>query len=103
MSPSRPGYDSDMITTGATAVTPTPPEPVARLALDPSLPPWAALNAAFAGVIAYATAQVPRAEQDPAKAIHEYRKSIRRARALVRLVRPFVKGKQYERLDGELR
>src|SRR5688500_10014428 len=96
----------DPIAGAAVTTSPQLPPVTARssLALDPALPPWEALNAAFASVIAYATAQVGRArEGDPAKAIHEYRKSIRRARALVRLVRPLLKGKKYERLDGELR
>jgi CHAD domain-containing protein len=77
--------------------------PRSTLTLDPALPPWDGLLAAFASVLAYAAAQVGRAEDAPAKAVHEYRKSIRRARAAVRLVRPLLKEKRYRRLDGALR
>lgn len=65
--------------------------------------PWdAGLLEAFDRVIALALAQVERAAKDPEKAIHEYRKSIRRARAVVRLVRGPL-ATQFAGLDGTLR
>jgi CHAD domain-containing protein len=59
-----------------------------RLALPAGGPLGAGLVEAFAGILAYAAAQDPAAEPagTPAVALHEYRKSVRRARALLRLV-----------------
>lgn len=77
--------------------------PCSTLRLDRALPASEGVGAAFSNVLAYAAAQIVRAGSDPAKAIHEYRKSIRRARAVVRLLRPLLKTRRYEQLDGELR
>ena len=62
-----------------------------------------ALIGAFAGVLEYAAAQVPRAQRSPAKAVHEFRKSVRRARSLLRLIRDFVPSADYTRIDRDLR
>lgn len=80
-----------------------PPGPSSTLRLDPTAPLWSALLGAFSGVLAYAQGWVDDAPRDPAKAVHEYRKSIRRARALVRLARPLMKDRRYRELDGALK
>lgn len=95
--PGDPGEDrADPRTDGVVA-------PRDTLELDPGLPPWEGLLAAFASVLAYAAAQVDGAGRRPARAVHEYRKSIRRARAVVRLVRPLLRRSRYRALDGALR
>jgi CHAD domain-containing protein len=50
-------------------------------------------------IASYAIDQQARLARDPVKAVHEYRKSIRRARAMLRLLR----GKGWRRLDHDLR
>lgn len=45
-----------------------------------------ALSTAFADIVAYAGSMVALVDEDPARAVHEYRKSLRRARALVRML-----------------
>jgi CHAD domain-containing protein len=77
--------------------------PRSTLSFDRALPPWEALTAALQSILGYAAAQVARVERDPARAVHEYRKSIRRARAIVRLARPLVSPRRYQHLDDELR
>ena len=66
------------------------------------------LVAAFAGILAYAAAQKPADPDvdpgaDPAVALHEYRKSVRRARALLRLLEGVVGVDAYEQLTTTLR
>lgn len=58
-----------------------------------------ALVAALERILGYACDQQARLERQPVKAVHEYRKSIRRARALLRLIR----GKGWRELDHALR
>jgi CHAD domain-containing protein len=45
-----------------------------------------ALSVAFADMITYARSMVGEVDRDPARAVHEYRKSLRRARALVKML-----------------
>lgn len=59
------------------------------------------LVSAFSGVLAYAQAQDPR--EDPTRAVHELRKSVRRARALLRLMEGFVGVDAYQVLSSSLR
>jgi CHAD domain-containing protein len=54
------------------------------LADDDSL--HGALSTAFADLITYARSMTAEVDQDPVRAIHEYRKSLRRARALVKMM-----------------
>lgn len=50
--------------------------------------PWdQGLVEVFTRVVGHALAQRQKAHKDPEKAVHEYRKSVRRARAVVKLVR----------------
>lgn len=72
-----------------------------RLVLPPGGPLREGLIAAFSGILAYAAAQEPGAE--PAVALHEYRKSVRRARALLRLMEDVVGVDAYGRLAATLR
>lgn len=65
------------------------PEVAARpgkLALGPDDSLRRALSTAFADIITYARGMVGEVDTDPARAIHEYRKSLRRARALVKML-----------------
>jgi CHAD domain-containing protein len=50
-----------------------------------------------------AAADVLDAGEDPVEAIHDARKRIKKTRALLRLVRPGIKPKAYQRLNRELR
>jgi CHAD domain-containing protein len=74
-----------------------------RLALDDRLPLRIGLGAAFAGVVAYAGAMADAAVDDPVRAVHEYRKALRRARAVVRLARPVLGDECYRALVHDLR
>lgn len=69
-----------------------PPLPAAtqRLSLSPDLPVGDGIIAALRGVIAYADECVTTAEDAPMLAVHEFRKSVRRARAVCRLLEPFA-------------
>ncbi|MGC4113204.1 MAG: CHAD domain-containing protein [Myxococcales bacterium] len=79
-----------------------PSEP-GRLTLDERLPLRLGLGAAFAGVVGYARAMVDAAADDPVDAVHEYRKALRRARAVVRLARPVLGGESFRALVHDLR
>jgi len=61
------------------------------------------LSEAFVRIVAYALAQVSRCAERPEKAIHEFRKSVRRARALVKLLRPLIGERAYAELNDECR
>ena len=74
-----------------------------RLALDERLPLRVGLSSAFAGVIGYARAMVDEARRDPVRAVHEYRKALRRARAVLRLSRPLLGEGCFRELLHELR
>jgi len=73
------------------------------LALDPERPLAEALHDAIDGVLTYALGWATRADQDPVKAVHEYRKSIRRARAGLKLVREFMDAKTHRAYQDRLR
>lgn len=60
------------------------------LTLDRTIPLRDAVAAAFTDEIRHALAVARHAGSKPARAVHELRKSVRRARALVRLVRPLL-------------
>jgi len=74
-----------------------------RLALDERLPLRVGLGSAFAGVIGYARAMAAEVQQEPVRAVHEYRKALRRARAVVRLSRPLMGEGGYRSLVHDLR
>jgi CHAD domain-containing protein len=76
--------------------------PTARLALSGDRPLADALAHAFAAVIAAAIAQAARADADPETAVHEWRKALRRARALERLVRHRLEAHDARRLRALL-
>ena len=79
-----------------------PAQPSKRLLL-PDGPPSIALGEAFAGILAYAAAQAVRPVGEAEQAVHEFRKSVRRARAIVKLVRDSMPGATYRALNGDLR
>jgi CHAD domain-containing protein len=85
-----------------TGVGANPSHPGA-LALDDQLPPRAGLGAAFAGVMGYARSLADHAKGDPVGAVHEYRKAVRRGRALLRLARPIMARAAFRALNAELR
>jgi CHAD domain-containing protein len=58
---------------------------------------------AFARTIRYARAVARRAAKEPEESVHEYRKSIRRARAVVSLLRPALGKKAARGFSRELR
>lgn len=60
-------------------------------------------DAAFTRIVDHARGQVATGETDPTAAIHSYRKSIRRARAMLRLGVPFLRRVEIEPLDDALR
>jgi CHAD domain-containing protein len=76
-----------------------------RLVLPAGGPLRAGLIEAFAGILAYAAAQEPGADPTitPAESLHEYRKSVRRARALLRLMEDVVGVAAYGQLADTLR
>lgn len=88
------------------AVTPAAPEAVAaraKLRLQPKLPVAEALATAFAAVCRYAQDQGPRSQQEPESAVHEFRKSVRRLRALTKLVTPLIGRQESRALQRQLR
>jgi len=82
---------------------PPPVEPSATLVLDRGRPLSDGLVLALARVLAYAEQWTRDAAREPVKAVHEVRKSIRRARAAVRLARPCMGPKRFKALDQALR
>lgn len=67
------------------------------------LPLRLSIWSAFAAILRYAMDQIELAGEDPTSAVHEYRKSVRRARALLRLVRPSLEKDTWRELDTILR
>lgn len=59
--------------------------------------------AALSAIFTYASESVARAHEDPVTAVHEYRKSLRRARSLLRMLRPLMSGRVRRRIDVPLK
>lgn len=74
-----------------------------RLELDPGLPLAHGLEKAMEGVIRYAQEWAAKADAEPEPAVHNFRKSIRRARALLKLMRNQLGRPSYEELVEDLR
>lgn len=74
-----------------------------RLELDPGLPLAQGLEKAMQGVTRYAQEWAAKVDQDPEPAVHNFRKSIRRARALLKLMRNQLGRPRYEELAEDLR
>ena len=88
----------------AAPILPPPTIPGAKkLSLDPALPVAVGLNEAIRGVVNYALHWSTQGVDSPAQAVHEFRKSIRRARGLVKLLVPSLARDDYRRLNGALR
>lgn len=78
-----------MATNPALRLLRPPRRPAGRkLAMRRVCPLRESILLAFARTLRYARAAARRASQDPEESVHEYRKSIRRARAVVTLLRP---------------
>jgi len=77
--------------------------PVGRLEIDPTLSMAEAFRRAFAGGCEIATRQAQRADSDPAIAVLEFRKSMRRLRGLLRLAQPGLSEATFRHLNAELR
>ncbi len=92
-----------LATPNAAPVTPPPVEPSATLVLDRARPLSDGVVLALARVLAYAEGWTRDAAREPVKAVHEVRKSIRRARAAVRLARPCMGPRRFKALDQSLR
>ncbi|RMG18272.1 MAG: CHAD domain-containing protein [Planctomycetota bacterium] len=73
---------------------PTSASPTKKLLLPPAPSTRDALARAYASVLAYAGAEAHRAASAPIEAVHRFRKSVRRARALLAFSRPFLPGKE---------
>ena len=86
-----------------TSQAPNPVPPTKRLAIDPARPLGEALGRAMRGILGYAQAQAELADRDLESAVHGYRKSVRRSRALLRLLRTLVPREEYDALAEELR
>jgi len=74
-----------------------------RLGLPVETPLRDGLIAAFDDILGYARRWALDAPGDPVTAVHEYRKSIRRARAMLRLLRSLMTGERYDTLATTLR
>ena len=71
--------------------------------LTPDVPVGEAVAGAMRNVVEHAKGQAPLARRDPARAVHEWRKSLRRARALLRLTRRALDDHQRSRIGAALR
>jgi len=74
-----------------------------KLAMRRAFPLRESILVAFARTLRYARTAARRASADPEGAVHEYRKSIRRARAVVALLRPALGAKASAGISRELR
>ncbi len=74
-----------------------------RLTAPRGVPLREALLRAFARIVSVARGTLRHVERDPESALHDFRKSIRRARALVSLLRPALGRTAARGLAGELR
>jgi CHAD domain-containing protein len=93
-----------MATTPALTLLRPPRRPAGRkLAMRRACPLRESILLAFARTLRYARAAARQAATDPVEAVHEYRKSIRRARAVVALLRPALGRKAAAGLSRELK
>jgi CHAD domain-containing protein len=69
-----------------------------KLAFDPSAPVRDGVAGAVGDVLAYARSQVEQAAEQPERSVHEYRKSIRRSRSVVKLMRDSLGRETYDQL-----
>ena len=74
-----------------------------ELQLDPALPLHGGLDAAFRDIIGFAGEMLALAPEDPERAVHDYRRSVRRARAMVSLLAPALSARAHEWIAGSLR
>lgn len=74
-----------------------------KLAMRRACPLRESILLAFARTLRYARAVARRAAADPEESVHEYRKSIRRARAVIGLLRPALGAKSAAGLSRELK
>lgn len=77
-------------------------EPNKKLTLSPDAPLRQAIIDAMSSILAYAVQMAKQAKDEPVVAVHEYRKSLRRARALLRLLQAEL-GPDFSELNGQLR
>jgi CHAD domain-containing protein len=74
-----------------------------RLFVPDGVPLAEGLVCSLGAILEYAAAMARRVREDQEVAVHEYRKSLRRARSLVRLLRPVVSGTARRRLATVLK
>jgi CHAD domain-containing protein len=74
-----------------------------KLAMRRGVPLREATLLAFGGILAMARSTVRRVASDPEAAVHDYRKSIRRARAIIALLRPALGRRAAAGIAAELR
>ncbi|PKN55433.1 MAG: hypothetical protein CVU56_21370, partial [Deltaproteobacteria bacterium HGW-Deltaproteobacteria-14] len=74
-----------------------------ELQLDPALPLHGALDGAFRDIVGFALEMVALAPEDPERAVHDYRRSVRRARAMVSLIAPALSARAHEWIAASLR
>ncbi len=88
-------------TEAAAPAVKTPREDRLALSLDHKL--REGVLVAFRRILDRALRQLDRADTEPAAAVHEFRKSVRRARALLALLRPSLKARRYDKIADHLR
>ncbi|TNF31123.1 MAG: CHAD domain-containing protein, partial [Deltaproteobacteria bacterium] len=66
-----------------------------ELQLDAARPLRDALDAAFRDIVGFAREMVALASEEPERAVHDYRRSLRRARAMVALTAPALSPRAY--------
>ncbi len=74
-----------------------------KLSMRRGVPLREAVLGGFTGILAHARATARRASSDPIESVHDFRKSVRRARAVVSLLRPSLGKTAAAGIAGELR
>ncbi len=74
-----------------------------KLAMPRGIPLREGMVIAFERILSHARASVRRALVDPEESVHDFRKSVRRARALVSLVQPSLGKRAASGIAGELK
>lgn len=78
-------------------------KPARKLKLPKRTPIREGLVVAFARVLRYANDMAQQADMYPETAVYEFRKSARRARAILKLLQPYIDREAYDELNGQLR
>jgi|GEM_PF-763725 len=74
-----------------------------ELQLDATRPLRGALDAAFRDIVGFAREMVALAGEDPERAVHDYRRSLRRARSMVALTSPVLSARAHRWVASSLK